>query len=229
MEQVKRKKKIQFSPETIKRLSLYLRSLKRLRDKGIEIVSSEKITQSLNITSVQFRKDLSYFGEFGRRGVGYNVAKLIREIEEILGTNREWKIALVGVGRLGSALLGFPGFRSFNIKISCAFDVNPKKIGKVQNGVQIKDIAELKRIIKKENVKIAILCTPPDVAQEITEKLVEAGVRAILNFAPINLKMSQGILVSNVDVACELESLIFFLKETLEKNDLDKEVLSVKS
>jgi len=221
MEQIKNKKRsIQFSPETIKRLSLYLRSLKRLRDEGIEVVSSDRITQSLNITSVQFRKDLSYFGEFGRRGVGYNVAKLIEEIEEILGTNRKWKIALVGVGRLGSALLGFPGFRSFNVKISCAFDVDPKKVGKIQNGVKIRDVnKDLKKVIKKEKIKIAIICTPPEVAQQITDSLIDAGVRAILNFAPINLKVPQNVLVSNVDVACELESLIFFLKQSLENEN----------
>ncbi len=225
MEQIKNKKlnkkrSIQFSPETIKRLSLYLRSLKRLRDEGVEVVSSDRITQSLNITSVQFRKDLSYFGEFGRRGVGYNVAKLIEEIEEILGTNRKWKIALVGVGRLGSALLGFPGFRSFNVKISCAFDVDPKKVGKIQNGVKIRDVnKDLKKVIKKEKIKIAIICTPPEVAQQITDSLIDAGVRAILNFAPINLKVPQNVLVSNVDVACELESLIFFLKQSLENEN----------
>jgi redox-sensing transcriptional repressor len=208
------KKKICFSPETIRRLSLYLRNLKRLKKKNIETISSDRLTQFLNVTPAQFRKDLSYFGEFGKRGVGYEVDRLIKELEIILGTNRQWKIVLVGVGKLGSALLGFPGFYSFNIKITCAFDQDKEKIGKVQSGVKIEDIKKLKDTIRKENIRIALVCTPPEVAQDISERLVEAGIKGILNFAPIILKTPPGIFVSNVDMACELESLIFFLKTT---------------
>ena len=123
-------KKSCFSFDTVKRLSLYLRNLKRLKEKGIEIISSDRITPLLNVSSAQFRKDLSYFGEFGKRGVGYKVERLIEELEKILGINEEWRIALVGVGRLGQALLGFEGFSKFNIKIVCAFDIDRKKIGK---------------------------------------------------------------------------------------------------
>ncbi|RKY43005.1 MAG: redox-sensing transcriptional repressor Rex [Candidatus Omnitrophota bacterium] len=210
-------KKSCFSFDTIKRLSLYLRNLKRLKEKGIEIISSDRIIPLLNVSSAQFRKDLSYFGEFGKRGVGYEVGRLIKELEEILGTNKEWKIALVGVGRLGQALLGFEGFSKFNIKIVCAFDIDKKKVGKVIEGVKVEDMKKLKTIIKRKRVKIALLCTPPHSAQEVSEKLVAAGIRGILNFSPLILKVPSSVFVSNVDMACELESLIFFLKRNERK------------
>ncbi len=203
-----------FSLDTIKRLSLYLRNLKRLREKGIKIISSKEITPLLNVSSAQFRKDLSYFGEFGKRGVGYKVERLIEELEKILGINKEWRIALVGVGRLGQALLGFEGFSKFNIKIVCAFDIEERKIGKVIEGVKVEDMKNLKNVIKRKKVKIAILCTPPDSAQKAAESLISAGVKGILNFSPLMLKVSPSVFVFNVDMACELESLIFFLKRS---------------
>ena len=211
-------KKSCFSFDTAKRLSLYLRNLKRLKEKGIEIISSDRITPLLNVSSAQFRKDLSYFGEFGKRGVGYKVERLIEELEKILGLNEEWRIALVGVGRLGQALLGFEGFSKFNIRIVCAFDIDKKKIGKIIEGVKVEDMKDLKTIIKRKRVKIALLCTPPHSAQEVSEKLVTAGIRGILNFSPLILKVPSSVFVSNVDMACELESLIFFLKRNERKN-----------
>jgi len=211
-------KKSCFSFDTAKRLSLYLRNLKRLKEKGIEIISSDRITPLLNVSSAQFRKDLSYFGEFGKRGVGYKVERLIEELEKILGINEEWRIALVGVGRLGQALLGFEGFSKFNIRIVCAFDIDKKKIGKIIEGVKVEDMKDLKTIIKRKRVKIALLCTPPHSAQEVSEKLVTAGIRGILNFSPLILKVPSSVFVSNVDMACELESLIFFLKRNERKN-----------
>ena len=201
-----------FSAEVIKRLSLYLRNLKKLREQGIEFISSTEITQFLNVTPCQFRKDLSYFGGFGKRGVGYNVEKLIIELDNILGTNKEWKIALIGAGRLGSALLSFKGFSEFNIKIASAFDVDEKKIGRSLNEIDVEDIKDLERIISKRKIKMAIICTPPEVSQKIVDRLTKIDVRGILNFAPIVLKTSGDIFVSNVDMACELERLIFFLK-----------------
>ena len=211
-------KKSCFSFDTVKRLSLYLRNLKRLKEKGIEIISSDRITPLLNVSSAQFRKDLSYFGEFGKRGVGYKVERLIEELEKILGINEEWRIALVGVGRLGQALLGFEGFSKFNIKIVCAFDIDKKKIGKIIEGVKVEDMKDLKTIIKRKKVKIALLCTPPHSAQEVCKKLIDAGIRGILNFSPLILKVPPSVFVSNVDMACELESLIFFLKRNERKN-----------
>lgn len=208
----KNKVKNGFSSETIKRLGLYLRSLKQLSEQGTNIISSDKITQLLDASSAQFRKDLSYFGGFGKRGVGYEVNHLIKEIEMILGVNKECKIAMVGVGKLGSALLGFEGFSKLNLRIAYAFDSDKDKIGKKRKGITIKDITEIETIIKTSNIKIAIISTPPEVAQSISELLVRSGVKGILNFAPIILRCPKQITVSNVDMACELESLIFFSK-----------------
>lgn len=199
-----------FSTETIKRLSLYLRNLKRIRDSGINIISSDQISQFLEATPVQFRKDLSYFGGFGKRGVGYNVERLIKEIESILGVNKEWKIAMVGLGKLGTALLGFDGFSKFNIKIVYVFDSSTDKTENVKKGIKIEHISNMKEVIKKNSIKIAIISTPPDVAQHTANELVAAGITGVLNFAPIMLKVPDHVSVSNVDMACELESLIFF-------------------
>jgi len=202
-----------FSLETIKRLSLYLRNLKRLRDKGGSVISSDKITKFLNVTPEQFRKDLSYFGGFGKRGVGYGVERLIQEIEKILGVNKQRNIAIIGVGKLGSALLGFEGFSKFNLNITYAFDVGADKIGRRRDGILIEDVKNLKQVVKKNNIRIAIISTPPEVAQKITDELVSAGIRGILNFASIVLQVPAYVSVSNVDMACELESLIFFAKK----------------
>jgi len=201
-----------FSLETIKRLSLYLRNLKRLKEQNVDIISSNKLTKFLNVTPAQFRKDLSFFGGFGKRGVGYNVVRLTEEIENILGINKERAIAIVGVGKLGMALLGFEGFFKFNIKIAFAFDIDKDKIGKVKKGVKINHTKEIKGIIKQNNIKVAIISTPPEAAQGVADELASSGIKGILNFAPIVLKVPQAVSVSNVDMASELESLIFLTK-----------------
>jgi redox-sensing transcriptional repressor len=198
--------------DTASRLSLYLRSLRMLGKKRVDVASSEEITQFLNVTPVQFRKDLSYFGGFGKRGVGYDVARLTREIEKILGTDAVWKIAIVGAGKLGSALLGHSGFLELNLQIVAAFDSNAEKIGKVRQGVRIESAVRMKDILRKKGVRIAVLAVPADSAQEVGEELVRCGVKAILNFAPVNLVLPKDVSVSNVDMASELESLIYKLK-----------------
>lgn len=203
---------IHIPQETARRLSLYLRSLKRLIQDKIKVASSDEITRFLNVSSVQFRKDLSYFGEFGRRGIGYDVETLRQEIGKILGTNVVWKIALVGVGKLGFALLGYPGFLELNLQISAAFDNDPEKIGKVRGGIKIEDMRRMKELIKKRGIKIAVLTVPAESAQGISEELSGCGIKAILNFAPVNLVLSNNIYVSNVDMASELESLVYKLK-----------------
>lgn len=202
-----------FSVETVKRLSLYMRNLKRLQKTGTTVISSDKITQFLNVTPEQFRKDLSCFGGFGKRGVGYVVERLIPEIEEILGVNKQWNIAIVGVGRLGSALLGFDGFSKFNLNIAYAFDTDVNKIGKTRKGILIEDVKNLRQVVRKNNIRVAIISTPPEAAQKITDELVAAGIRGILNFTSTVLRVPDYVSVSNVDMACELESLIFFAKK----------------
>ncbi len=198
--------------DTARRLSLYLRSLRILKQSGIVVASSEDITKFLDIPSTQFRKDLSYFGGFGKRGVGYDVKALMREIENILGTNVVRKIAVVGVGKLGSALLRYPGFLEFNLQICAAFDNDLSKVGKIWEGVRIESINKIKEIVSKRQIKIAILSVPAVAAQKISEDLVKCGVKAILNFAPINPVLPKDIFVSNVDMATELEALVYKLK-----------------
>jgi len=210
-EKVCSKKKC-FSPEVIKRLSLYLRDLKNLQEQEVEVISSDEITKMLDISSAQFRKDLSYFGEFGKRGVGYEVSFLIRELEKILGIYRWWDIALVGVGRLGSALLGFSGFPQFKLRITAAFDNDRKKIGKAISGVEVKSLEEMPAVIKKGGIEIGMICVPPQFAQSIAERMVGAGIKSILNFAPVSIKLpAEGIYIANVDMACELQTLVYFL------------------
>lgn len=196
---------------TVKRLCLYLKDLKRLKESGKKVISSSSITESLNVTASQFRKDLSYYGEFGKRGVGYDVDFLIKKIEDILGTSKVWKIALIGFGRLGGALLEFTGFVKFNLKIAAVFDKDKRKIGRVYKGLTVNDISDLKRVILAQNIKVGMLCTPPEVAQSTAETMQEAGIKAILNFTPANLQVRRNTFVSNVDMAAELQSLIYFL------------------
>ncbi|MCM8760074.1 MAG: redox-sensing transcriptional repressor Rex, partial [Candidatus Omnitrophica bacterium] len=148
--------------ETIKRLALYLRSLKKLRKENLTIVSSNQITAHLNVTSEQFRKDISYFGSLGKRGVGYKTDILIEHLERIFGVDKERRIILVGAGKLGSALLAYPGFLNFNLRIVAAFDNDPAKIGKVLGGIKIEDISKMKKIISKIGVELAILTLPAD-------------------------------------------------------------------
>jgi len=198
--------------DTIKRLPVYLRNLLEMKKKGEKIVSSKKITETLNILPEQFRKDLSYFGTFGKRGVGYEVDKLIKILEKIIGIDRKIKVILVGVGRLGSALIKYKGFSILNMKIVCAFDSNPKKVGKLIDGIKIEDINKMDKFIKKEKIKVGIITVPASSAQEVAGKMVKSGIKAILNFAPTILNLPVSIHVNYVDMASELGSLIFKLK-----------------
>jgi len=198
--------------DTIKRLPVYLRNLLNMKKMGEKIISSKKITLSLNILPEQFRKDLSYFGTFGKRGVGYEVDKLIKILEKIIGIDKEIKVILVGVGRLGSALIKFKGFSILNMKIVYAFDNDPEKIGKLIDDIKIEDINQMDKFIKKEKIKVGIITVPASSAQEVAEKMVKSGIKAILNFAPTILNLPKDIYVNYVDMASELGSLIFKLK-----------------
>lgn len=198
--------------DTIKRLIYYLRYLEELKEKGKDMISSNEINISLNIPSNQFRKDISYFGKFGKRGVGYNVTNLIEEIKKIIGIDKKIKVILIGVGRLGSALIKYRGFLTLNMEIIGAFDNDPKKIGKEINGIKIMNLNELKNFVKKENVKVCILTVPANNAQQVALIAVESGIKGILNFAPVKLKLPKNIFINNVDMASELGYLIFKLK-----------------
>jgi redox-sensing transcriptional repressor len=200
--------------ETIKRTVTYLRYLEREKQKGVRIISSRDITSFLNIPPAQFRKDLSFFGEFGKRGVGYNVETLIKTLKELLGLDKKVKAIVVGAGRLGTALVQYPGFLEINVEIVGAFDNDIRKIGQSIKGVYIYNIKDVEKFIMKNRVKVALLCVPADSAQFVANTLVEAGIKSILNFAPVVLILPEGINIANVDMASEIGSIIYRMKET---------------
>ncbi|MCM8767256.1 MAG: redox-sensing transcriptional repressor Rex [Candidatus Omnitrophica bacterium] len=198
--------------DTIKRLPVYLRNLLNLKKEGKKIVSSKEITFSLNISPVQFRKDLSYFGKFGKRGVGYDVDNLIKMLKKIIGIDKKIKVILVGVGRLGSALIRYKGFSSMNMEIIGAFDNDPNKIGKKIEEIEIMSMDRMPEFLKRNKIEVGIICVPFDKAQEVAEHMIKSGIKGILNFAPTRLNLSKNIFVNYVDMASELGFLIFKLK-----------------
>ncbi|MCX7917072.1 MAG: redox-sensing transcriptional repressor Rex [bacterium] len=200
--------------DTIKRLPVYLRYLIDIQKKGKKIVSSSEITNFLNIPSEQFRKDLSYFGKFGKRGIGYDVNLLIKELKKIIGIDKKVKVILIGVGRLGSALIRYKGFSSLNMEIIGIFDNDPSKIGKEVEGMKIMGMKELKKFIEKEKVQIGIITVPSEMAQEVAKTIIQVGIKGILNFAPVRLNLPPHIFVSYVDMASELGALICKLKNS---------------
>jgi len=200
--------------ETIKRTVTYLRYLEREQQKGVRIISSRDITSFLNIPPAQFRKDLSFFGEFGKRGVGYNVETLIKTLKELLGLDKKVKAIVVGAGRLGTALVQYPGFLEINVEIVGAFDNDIRKIGQSIKGIYIYNIKDVEKFIMKNRIKVALLCVPADSAQSVANTLVEAGIKSILNFAPVVLILPEGINIANVDMASEIGSIIYRMKET---------------
>ena len=198
--------------ETVHRLPVYLRELLTLQEQGIEKLSSQELADSLGCGCYQVRKDLSYFGRFGKRGVGYTTEILIREILNILKLNVPQKAALIGVGNLGLAILRYTGFGKYNFRIAAAFDNDEKKIGKITRNITIEDIKKI-RTLKRRSVRIAILATPESSAQQITDQLVAAGITSILNFSPCNIKVPENVQVRNIDIAMELACLPFMASE----------------
>jgi redox-sensing transcriptional repressor len=199
------------SDATIGRLSRYFRTLKQLETSGVETVSSEELARRNNVTSAQVRKDFSFFGAFGRRGLGYNVRDLKGNISRILGLNQEWHLALVGVGNIGHALLNFRQFQEQNFHFRLLLDSDPDKIGTVINGLEVKNLDHLAEEIRQKHVDIAVIAVPAESAQKVGDALVAAGVRAILNFAPITLITPQNVTVRNENMVIEIEHLSFVL------------------
>ena len=180
-------------------------------EKDIDLISSEELGRLSGCPGTQVRKDLAYFGQFGTRGVGYRSSELKSEISRILGTDRVWNVALVGVGHLGTALLAHERFKKHGFDIIAGFDVDKSKVGLKFHGMEIKDMSELKEVISEKGIKIAIITVPAQSAQAAVELLVDAGIEAILNFAPANLSVPRNIILRNVDLSLELEGLSFFL------------------
>ncbi|MEZ0228517.1 MAG: redox-sensing transcriptional repressor Rex [Planctomycetota bacterium] len=194
------------------RLSLYLRFLEGLESGQKETVSSSQLARALGLTAAQVRRDLAYFGQFGFPGVGYKVANLVGEIRRILGTDRTWQVALVGAGNLGTALLRYRGFRKQGFEIAAVFDADPKLEGKVVSGLAIKNVKDLARTVRESGMRIAILAVPAEAANDAAKRCVEAGVRGILNFAPVRLDVPDSVIVHPVDLALQLEQLAFRMK-----------------
>jgi len=203
------KKKI--SESTIQRLSLYYRALSILEKQDYRTISSKELAKHEKLTPAQVRKDLSFFGSFGTRGLGYPVTELKNKIAGILGLDRVWNVALVGVGNIGSALVGYKEFQRHGFDIKMIFDNDQRKIGSNHKGILVSDIANLKEGLKENRIDIVIIAVPATVAQYIVDDIVEAGVRGILNFAPINLKVPDNVFLRNENMSMELEHISFSL------------------
>ncbi len=201
---------------TIRRLSRYSRCLEELDEKGEKVVSSAQLAGKCAVNSAQVRKDLAYFGEFGIRGVGYYVKDLLSDIKRILGSNKEWRMAVIGMGNLGSALLSYKDFLKQNYKIVAAFDIDPPKvIGKVSEKVgkpmEVLHISRIREVAKDRKIEIALIATPPTEAQGVAQILVDAGIRGILNFTPNQVTVPEGFVVKNVFFTTILDNLAYLL------------------
>ena len=201
---------------TIRRLSRYSRCLEEMDERGEEVVSSAQLANKCIVNAAQVRKDLAYFGEFGIRGVGYYVKDLLNNIKKILGSNKEWRMGLIGVGNLGAALLAYKDFLKQNYKIIASFDIDPPKvIGRVSEKlgkpVEVFHINRIKEVVRERKIDIGIIATPPSEAQSAANLLVEAGVRGILNFAPAQIIVPEGFVVKDVFFSTILDNLAYLL------------------
>jgi redox-sensing transcriptional repressor len=200
---------------TINRLSIYHRCLEEIaeieKEKELKIISSFEIAEMTGINSAQIRKDLAYFGEFGKRGIGYPLISLSRELKKILGLDKKWSVIIAGAGNLGKALVRYKGFQKRGFIIKGVFDNNPSKIGKKLGHIFIYNIKEVEKFIQTENISIGIIVVPADSAQEMADKMVRGGIKAILNFAPVHIILPPGIKIHNVDLSIEFEGLTYYL------------------
>ena len=197
---------------TIERLPLYYRCLDKMDTfEEVEVVSSKDLGGKLDIPSTQVRKDLSYYGEFGRRGVGYNVNELKRSVGKILGVDRIWPAVLVGAGNLGRALVNYRSFAMMGFEITDVLDNDLDKIGNVINEREVKSVQEIDQIVKEDDIKLGVIAVPSEAAQEVADEMVEAGIKAIWNFAPTRLYVPEDVDVKNEDLAVGIVSLIYNL------------------
>jgi redox-sensing transcriptional repressor len=204
----------QVSELTTNRLSVYLRCLSVLEEGGVRTISSQALAEQFHLNAAQIRKDLAYFGEFGVRGVGYYVRDLKRHLRQILGLDRKLRVAIMGAGNLGLALADYPGFRQEGFEISALFDTLKEKVGQEsRTGVPIHDIADLKKVARREGVRIAVIAVPAPYAQHVLGLVVAAGIKAVLNFSPGTLQAPPDVKLKSVDLTVSLESLSFFLAQ----------------
>jgi redox-sensing transcriptional repressor len=196
---------------TVRRLSQYLRYLEEFEARGLATISSDELAARGGTTSAQVRKDLSFFGSFGKRGLGYAVPELAGRLREILGLERQWRVVIVGAGKIGGALAHYRGFRQRGFPIAAVYDSDPAKIGRRFESFVVRDIARLKEESREAPVDIAVIAVPAAAAQQVADRVVDAGIRAILNFAPVQLQVPDDVTVKTVNMAMELEGLSFAL------------------
>ena len=195
--------------KTVTRLSIYLRCLEELQADGVGTISSKKLAERFGLNSAQVRKDLAYFGQFGVRGLGYYIRDLKHNLERILGLKRDWEVALVGVGNLGSALAAYPRFAEQGFRIALAFEKDPQRIGTRVGPVPVQDVEKMVPALRRRRIRIAIVATPAAAAQAVADLLVQAGVTSILNFAPAQIVVPDGVKVQNVDLSVLLKTLSY--------------------
>ncbi|MDW8326176.1 MAG: redox-sensing transcriptional repressor Rex [Anaerolineales bacterium] len=194
----------------VSRLPIYLRALTRLQQEGQHITSSGELGRRLGISSAQIRKDLSHFGEFGKQGTGYQIEFLIKQLRQILKVDREWSVALVGAGDLGSALARYNGFRNRGFRIELIFDNDPAKIGRELSGYIVQDAALLGTLIPQRGIRLAMIAVPAEAAQSVADELVKAGIKGILSYAPININVPEGVQVQYIDPVVHLQRMTFY-------------------
>lgn len=206
--------KVEIPKKSIYRLSIYQRCLEKLKENSMETVSSEALSKAAGVKPTQLRKDLAYFGQFGTRGLGYNIEMLSSVIGEVLGRNHLQPVILIGVGNLGAALLDYQGFNKEGFEITAAFEQEPARLREVtqETSVRLLPAEEISSFIRKKGVKMAILTVPAAVSQAVANELVDAGIQAILNFSPTVLEVPEHVQVNSVDLAVELENLSYFIR-----------------
>ena len=196
---------------TVRRLSIYLRFLEEFEVQGSTTVSSEELARRGGTTSAQVRKDLSFFGSFGKRGLGYSVPELSTALRDILGLGREWRVVIIGAGKIGAALAQYRGFRQRGFNIVAVYDSNPEKIGRALEGIEIRDMGRFEEDVARDRPEIVVIAIPGDGAQEVLDRIVRSGIKAVLNFAPVQLHAPADVTVKAVNMAMELEGLSFAL------------------
>lgn len=200
------------SRATVDRLPLYFRTLRLIKSEGSEIVSSEELGRRIGVTPEQIRKDLASFGAFGKKGVGYHVAELVNNISQILGLDRKWNIAIIGVGHLGWALANYRNFASLGFHLTALFDQNPAIVGQLINGVDVLSVADLETTVASRNIQIGVIAVPAGEAQAVVDRLVAAGVHGIWNFAPVRIRVPDNVQIVSEDLSVGLSTLSYHLR-----------------
>ena len=203
------------SRATVDRLPLYFRTLRLIRSEGSEIVSSEELGRRIGVTPEQIRKDLASFGAFGKKGVGYHVAELVNNISQILGLDRKWNIAIIGVGHLGWALANYRNFASLGFHLTALFDQNPAIVGQLINGDDVLSVADLETTVASRNIQIGVIAVPAGEAQAVADRLVAAGVHGIWNFAPVRIRVPDNVEIVSEDLSVGLSTLSYHLRRQL--------------